>query len=183
MSRLAGSKQPPMGPHPQPQSLPSLRTSEDGEKKFRHFFANIDVWGPQAKDFLSCGAAQEFHSFGLAETHVGSQGQEALKNAFLKCHLRPVCSVARASKKSESGTSGGVDLATRRHLAVRPLGSVNGKYTAVGLDWAATVVKLKGLAVLLIQAYFTPSIRVAGENITKLLQIQELIQEVGVFVC
>ena len=76
-----------------------------------------------------------------------------------------MCSPAVWTNRSETGTSGGALVATKKHLAVTPLKTrkEDSEEASGGRDWAMVGIKAKGATILVASIYLTAGLGYAGE--------------------
>ena len=96
----------------------------------------------------------------------------------VEIHLVP----CKSPGKSEEGTSGGTAVLSKKHLHLSPAGIGHEDESSLdhnGEDWSAIILRLGGISVLYIAAYFDCGIGVAGNNIKKMASIMDFVLLTG----
>ena len=140
-------------------------------------------------DFFLSDEAKQFVGYSLLEMHVLQGEAERIRGKLMDAGFRANISAAESTGRSEEGTSGGTATITRSHIAVAPMARSTAEQEATllplarGTDWTATIVQLKGMPMLIISIYLTCSIGLAGTNLLKLAEVENLISETGITYC
>ena len=145
-------------------------------------FYNITDNGPKAKDYLIGPEVKGTHAIGMAEHHVPRKGIKAARNWCQQAGWRSTWSAAKASGRSDKGTSGGTAVLSKKHLHLSPARIGLEKEDTLehhGPDWSAIVIKVGGISVLYLCAYFDCGIGVAGDNISKMASIMDFVKSSG----
>ncbi len=152
---------------------------------YRHLLINITEWGPQTEDALRSREARMFNSIGLTEIHKAEKDIAVLKAKLGELGFHSFIAPSTRSNRSETGTMGGALTETRKKISIDHLAAGDDpvKPRATGNDWAAVIVNLRSMPLLLITVYLTSNVGLEAANVRKLAQIEALIQELGIFYC
>ena len=143
-------------------------------------YYNITEFGPKAKDWLNSEEGKRAKVVGIGEHHKAKKEVAEARNWAQRNGWRSMWSPARATGRSEKGTSGGVAILSKKHLHLAGIQGEDhkeGNEGCKGLDWVAIFIKLKGTTVIYIAAYWTCGIGMTGENITKASQIMAFLMK------
>ena len=105
----------------------------------------------------------------FSEHHLPLSKLNTIHQACKAVKRKSCPTAAPLTKRSATGTSGGVFLAPLSHIALAPLS--NSEMFHAGSDWAAIVLRLRGLDVLYIQLYLISGVGPKAENIMRLRTI------------
>jgi len=157
-------------------------SSHDSGKCMVLDFYNITEQGPKSRDYLSGPEVKGTHVVGLAEHHIPKKGIREARNWCQQAGWRSAWSPAKSSGRSEEGTSGGTAVLSKKHLHLSP--AKIGQEEAASLehggeDWTAIIIRLGGISILYIAAYFDCGIGVSGNNIKKMAAIMSFVQLTG----
>ena len=161
-----------MQPWVQPSSWGSAGTGKN--KALKMLFANITKWGKTAERFFDEHRMSDFHSIAVAETHLAAPDLRKLVPRLHAWGRRGFGSAARATGRSEAGTSGGVLVAPALALQLDSLSDPEGSlspWRTRGHDWVCVPIRLRGLTFVHCAAYMTACVGPRGENITKLKEM------------
>ena len=139
-------------------------------------FRSVTRWGPQAEGFC---APLPHEILMLCETHLTGDGFAPVRARMGAMGWNAFHSNAVYTGRSESGTSAGVAIFSRKSHLVSPLDSCVVAEASAGHDpeslrWVGAVLRLRGVSVLLVELYLVTGIGMSGENIEILQQMLSL---------
>ena len=153
-------------------------------KALKLLFGNITCLGPQVWDWLNLQADlhSKWHALAFVEHHLDNSGLHTARGRLARLGYRCTASIAKATGRSEAGTSGGAMVCPCNTLKVTALpetGPPGVWPLGRGNDWAASIVHLKGCSILLLVTYFTCSIGPSGANLEKMYEISMIIRRLA----
>ena len=122
-----------------------------------------------AEEFLPSDTCKRYDLVSFSEHHLPLSKLNRIHQACKAVKRKSCPTAAPLTKRSATGTSGGVFLAPLSHIALAPLS--NSEMFHAGSDWAAIVLRLRGLDVLYIQLYLISGVGPKAENIMRLRTI------------
>ena len=110
----------------QPWVQPSSWGSAGTDKALKMFFADTTKWGKTAERFFDEHRMGDFHSIAVVGTHLAAPDLRNLVPRLQAWGGRGFGSAARATGRSEAGTSGGVLLAPSPRLQLDSMSDPEG---------------------------------------------------------
>lgn len=138
--------------------------------------SNVTRWGPQAEGFC---ARSQHDVLMLSETHLTSSQFEPVGRRMGALGWNAYHSGAVPTGRSDAGNSAGVALFARKFRLTSPLDECALTESAAGQDcqslrWCASVLRLRGVSVLLCEVYLITGTGMTDDNLNILRQLQVL---------
>ena len=150
------------------------------------FFANITEWGTKAEQHL-LSSKDELQC--ITEHHLNDSQLTGKKPRIFAAGLDIIAGAAIPSERSDSGTSAGVAIISKKSMCIQPLDTYL-LHRIIGVNltehrWQAGIMRLKGAKILVITCYLIHTIGLVSDNLILLEQILALIKTVGlpVIIC
>ena len=137
------------------------------------FFSNISTWGPRAESFITT-YKKDFHVMGFAETYLTKQNLTGVCTRIEVAGRRSFAAHAQPSRRTEFGSSGGILVCPRLGLQLARMedASGNNQWRNVGDDWRLIIIRARHCSYIIVVAYLSCSMGIAGINVTKLRQLK-----------
>ena len=140
--------------------------------------ANITQWG-LGHTVVSEVTRLNPQLLSFSETHVNKLGFEGMERSLSKLNYQ-VIDVDHAVDTDEGGTSGGLVLASKKCYEVVPLpAGVSGEFPSNARKWVAGILRVKGIAVLLLCVYLFHGDGLYDRNVAILTQVALVCRLVG----
>jgi len=168
------------------QSLHESSVSDStaaGFKRLSLYFSNMTCYGPQAKTYMYSEQILSNDILMFVEHHLLETDKFNILSDLKKWGYTVYFTPAQLTHQSESGTHGGELIAIKFHLQQQSIDCKVWDYvqrvTGLPIRFAAAILRLKKVSILLIAAYFWDGEGLSGRNDIIFRQIQMLRQILG----
>ena len=154
------------------------RSKKATSRSVQLLVANITQWG-LGHTVVSEVTRLDPQLMALSETHVNKLGFTGMERALSKLNYQ-VIDVGHAVDTDEGGTSGGLVMASKKCYEVVPFPvGIAGEFPSSARKWVAGILRVKGIAVLLLCVYLFHGDGLSDRSVAILTQVALVCRLVG----